>query len=379
MNGTPRTTRGRHGVRTGSITLRNRRKPKNNAYEPTSASSSASGHETTSSQSWPDMRRPKNNELLAAWRAMMDRHKGDKHEGGAGTVGVFNYQHNDVERVECYRDEAGSDSTLEGARWNDVALHVEDARDMATPPTLHVHGFELVANAECVLNGDEYYSNEKVVQEYYDECQRIVLDACPGATSVVAFDHNVRSKSGRESGRRTEGGSQVQGPASLVHGDYTADSAPRRLSQLAQPPKANDTNTKKEPLVAQETVDRALESGGRYAFVNLWRPIRPVETFPLACCDARTVKEDDLLVFAIHYSDRVGENYFARHDERHRWSYYSSMTPDEALLIKQWESAVDVADGVSRFALHSAFLDPASPADARDRESIEVRCVVLYS
>ena len=68
------------------------------------------------------------------------------------------------------------------------------------------------------------------------------------------------------------------------------------------------------------------------------------------------------------------------------------MTRDEVLIIKQWDSQGDFArgaavggegagpasTGVATFALHSAFADPRSPIDAPDRESIEVRCVVLY-
>ena len=65
------------------------------------------------------------------------------------------------------------------------------------------------------------------------------------------------------------------------------------------------------------------------------------------------------------------------------------MTRDEALLIKQWDSAGLLAtsrgkhpdhesDGPCTFSFHSAFNDPRTPEDAPDRWSIEVRCVVLY-
>jgi len=33
---------------------------------------------------------------------------------------------------------------------------------------------------------------------------------------------------------------------------------------------------------------------------------------------------------------------------------------------------------VSTFVLHSAFKDPSSKPDAPDRESIEVRCIVVW-
>ena len=85
-------------------------------------------------------------------------------------------------------------------------------------------------------------------------------------------------------------------------------------------------------------------------------------------------------------ADRVGENYFAKPSPRHRWFYFPHMEGDEAMLIKQWDSAGDLAqrrkaDGAtprSTFALHSAFADPTTTADAPDRESIEVRCIVIY-
>ena len=48
---------------------------------------------------------------------------------------------------------------------------------------------------------------------------------------------------------------------------------------------------------------------------------------------------DDLVVFEIHYADRIGENYFAKHADAHRWYFYPALTRDEALLIKQWDSA----------------------------------------
>ena len=42
-----------------------------------------------------------------------------------------------------------------------------------------------------------------------------------GAAVVAAFDHNVRSARGRRSRRSIAGGQQVQGPAHVVHGEYT--------------------------------------------------------------------------------------------------------------------------------------------------------------
>src|SRR3546814_8276607 len=49
-----------------------------------------------------------------------------------------------------------------------------------------------------------------------------------------------------------------------------------------------------------------------------------------------------------------------------RWYYFPRLTPDEAILIKGYDSA---EDGVARFTAHGAFDDPASPSDAPERES----------
>ena len=62
------------------------------------------------------------------------------------------------------------------------------------------------------------------------------------------------------------------------------------------------------------------------------------------------------------------------------------MTMDEAMLIKQWDSAGGIAKGndrdgndgdVSTFAIHSAFIDPSRP-EFPARRSAEVRCVIIW-
>jgi hypothetical protein len=180
-----------------------------------------------------------------------------------------------------------------------------------------------------------------------------------------------------------------------VHGDYTLTSAPQRLRDLARPPSGNDTLrlflAEGESLLREEDVESAIEEG-RFAIINVWRNIadEPVATRPLALCDAQSVHPEDLVVFEIHYEDRVGENYFAKHAPRHCWYYYPELTRDEVVLIKQWDSAGNVArskgaladaQGVGdpcTFSFHSAFTDSSAPPDAPDRWSIEVRCAVLY-
>jgi hypothetical protein len=52
------------------------------------------------------------------------------------------------------------------------------------------------------------------------------------------------------------------------------------------------------------------------------------------------------------------------------------MLAEEALLLKCYDSSTD---GRARFAPHTAFTDPGTPADAPPRESIEIRSLVFHA
>ena len=298
-------------------------------------------------------------------------------------------------KVLVRRDIEGNDTPWESTERDKRPVLIHDARCLAGPErrTLGANGFEMLDRPLAAPDLD-FLDHEQVVRSYYPHCADIVREHA-GARIVKAFDHNVRSASGKLSGRRIAGGQQVQRPAQIVHGDYTLTSGPQRLRDLANPPTVNDTYRTQlaegETLLDKADVARALDSG-RFALINLWRNIaaEPVATYPLALCDAVSVHPDDLVVFEIHYADRIGENYFAKHADDHRWYFYPALTRNEALLIKQWDSAGGMArtegakaDAASpgapcTFSFHTAFEDPTTPPDAPDRWSIEVRCIVLY-
>lgn len=323
-------------------------------------------------------------------------------ESTASTTGIFSYMVPTAEpsllrngKVYTKRDTDGSDSKFIGVDLVKHDMTVHDARVLTGPdqPTLERNGFEL-ETAPLPSPDLDFMNHEHVVKQYYPHCEKLVRQAS-GARVVAAFDHNVRSAAGKQTQKRIEGGQQVQGPAHLVHGDYTLTSTPDRLRQLTRPPSSNDTLrnvlAEGETLLDAAEVDEAI-ANGRFGIINVWRNIvdTPVAVNPLALCDAACVKPEDLVVFEIHYSERIGENYFAKHSDGHRWYYYPAMTKDEALLIKQWDSAgrmartrggeADPEDGSEpcTFSFHSAFENPATPADAPDRWSIEVRCAVIW-
>lgn len=316
---------------------------------------------------------------------------------------VFNYMDHSVApslrrngRVMMRRDTQGSDTPMVGLSVDKREVPLVDARGLTGDaiPTLYRNGFELVQDAQPFETAD-YMDHQRVLSAYYPVCEALVQTAT-GATEVRAFDHNVRSAAGKKDGATIAGGQEVQGPARMVHGDYTLTSAPQRLLDLTEPPRRNDTLA--SVLADGETLFDAVQiknllDRGSFSIINVWRNIvaEPVQTDPLALCDGQTVRPDDLVVFEIHYEDRIGENYFARGADSHRWYFYPGMTRDEALLIKQWDSRgplarsdgktadQDDANAPCTFSFHSAFRNDAAPDDAPSRWSIEVRCIALFA
>jgi hypothetical protein len=217
--------------------------------------------------------------------------------------------------------------------------------------SLDREGFSLATQSSAV--GD-FYDDAEIVAIYEDEVKALVRDAT-GAIRVDIFDHTRRSPSSDLREAR-----MIREPASTVHNDYTADSAPRRLRDHFP-----DT-----PEEAESLLER------RFAIINLWRSMRgTVRTAPLAFCDAASVAPGDLVAVERRARDRIGEIQLGLYNPAHRWTYFPEMAMDEAALIKTYDSATD---GRARFTLHTSFDDPTADTDAPPRESIETRCFVFF-
>lgn len=280
-------------------------------------------------------------------------------------------------KMYTMRDGSGADSEWIGVKKVPKQVMVHNARNVNA--SLDDQGFMLYDAPTAVAREgfDDIYT---ILQDYYAECAAVVKKVT-GASFVAAFDHNVRSLTGNKAGKHVKGGGAQLTPINTVHGDYTITGSPKRLEQLAQLPGHNDEfrKVRSTPLIPADVLETARK--GHFSIVNLWRNILPypLEKQPLAVCDARSVRPEDLCVFEVHYADRVGENYFATHSAEHRWYYYPRMTPSEALLFKQWDSRGTLVGGSNAtMALHSAFKDPTASEDAPDRESIEVRCICIF-
>lgn len=125
-----------------------------------------------------------------------------------------------------------------------------------------------------------------------------------------------------------------------------------------------------------EAPQLAPKGNTRWGIINVWRPLKKVTREPLAVCDARSVPEEDLQQCWLHVMrQKEGEEkelrvglWYLQVGEGHKWYWPKEMEPDEALLIKCFDTK---KDGRARRAPHSAIQTPDDHGPPR--ESVEVR------
>jgi hypothetical protein len=228
------------------------------------------------------------------------------------------------------------------------SMTVRNGRLLAKRLSLDEQGFVFVEHKTKVA---DFFDAEQLKSVYYPEVEQLIKSTS-GAARVVIFDHTLRS------GDQTEREAKlIREPVLSAHNDYTEWSGPNRLRELL-------------PDEAESLLER------RFAIIQVWRAInQPIQSNPLAVADAKSVALDDFLIAERRYPHRVGQTYRLKYNPNHRWFYFPEMSRDEALVFKVYDSETD---GRARFTPHTSFKDPASPADARPRQSIEMRAFAFF-
>mmetsp|Transcript_144376 Transcript_144376/g.254545 ORF Transcript_144376/g.254545 Transcript_144376/m.254545 type:complete len:531 (+) Transcript_144376:117-1709(+) len=266
------------------------------------------------------------------------------------------------------------------AKW----VVVKDSRPTAALLSLDTHGVMLAPHRTRLSTADFYDNPTRVWEVYYDEMRTLVQKAT-GASRVLIFAHHVRNQKLSHCRRG------VQGYVGYAHNDYTPESGPQRLCDMAT--SAADADCKDGasavsrsvekrvrelagPPVSQDELDDLLHRR-RYIIVHVWRNIdnAPICADPLTVCDGRSLAGDDFVPFGLVYRDSVGQTYGVRHTDNHKWLFFSGMRKDEVMIFKGYDSKED--RGV-RWTAHTAFADPRTPSDAPQRQSVEVRCVAIF-
>ena len=123
-----------------------------------------------------------------------------------------------------------------------------------------------------------------------------------------------------------------------------------------------------------------LAKARRWAHFNMWRPITPPpQDYPLAVCDARSIRPGDgITVVAETVTRTAGAFSFDTtgylHNPDHRWCYFSQMTPEEVLVFITHDSDPARPHQVA----HTAFLDPKCPPGTPTRGSGEMRAFAVF-
>lgn len=319
-----------------------------------------------------------------------------------------------------YMDPADVDTTPWAKVDGDVTSYnrvdrkrsVRNIRDAAAHDTgVDVSGFA-VYNYPSQVEPQAFFApdDSDVRTRYYPEVERLLREKLgPKVKKVAIFDHTIRRHDP----------SAARQPVQSVHVDQT--------------PKAAETRVRRH-LPADE-IDGLLQK--RFQLINVWRPIgHPASDFPLAVVDWRTTKPEDLVKVDLLYPTRnrdigdgnddrgkeilpdlekakdttgyevkgefihnlwplsismrlllthetcAGETYGIAPNPDHKFYYMKDMTPDEAMFIKCFDSwsqgQPNGRDGIAALTPHTAFIDPATPKEAKGRQSIEVRCLIFY-
>lgn len=250
-----------------------------------------------------------------------------------------------------YRSRTADQDAYNEASEDSHVMPLHDGRPCRDRFQLDKSGFEL-----CTLDASisaSWANGESVAKHVYPVAQKCIAQAT-GAFKVIAFDHILRDPNQKDI-------PFLGSPIARAHNDYSVRSGFTRARQLLEP-----------YCKTTETLDNILKS--RFAIINFWFPLETVTEMPLAMCEWNSVSPSDVRTIHFDYGHRTGETYTVHYNPAHRWVYYSQMQPNEAILLKTFDSSEDVA----RFAVHSAVPYRELGYPEKPRRSLEVRCLVFY-
>jgi len=261
---------------------------------------------------------------------------------------AVNYLVDDGVQPFTYTGGPGSTEVRSGGTIVPRKVRIENGRLHESEFALERTGFRFVHHDTKVK---DFFDEAEIRRVYYPEMEALIK-AESGAKRVHVFDHTLRTAD--QDDRETR---KIREPVQRAHNDYTEWSGPQRVRDLLP-----------------DEADELLKH--RFAIIQVWRPIRlPVESFPLAIADARTLAPQDVIVSERRYPNRVGQTYAILYNPAHRWFWFPHMRRDEAIVFKVYDS---MKDGRPRWTAHSAFDDPTSPPNAHPRESIEIRTLAFF-
>ncbi len=223
-------------------------------------------------------------------------------------------------------------------------MRISDARHMQLG--LETTGFVCLERPTAVT---DFTDPDQVTGVYLPEAAELVKELT-GADKVVVFGQVQRDGALKASPHR---------PVYNAHVDYNVETIRAVARRLLSP----------------EEFERRRSQ--RIVLVNVWRPIEPIESAPLAVCDAASVAREDLVFGPIGGNSAAGvpnaAGWNLAYNPAHRWCYVPQMRPEEVLVFK----LCDTDQSRVQWTAHCAFDDPTSPPGAAPRRSIELRTLAF--
>ena len=250
-------------------------------------------------------------------------------------------------------------------------VKIRDGRAIKDHFNLDTHGFVLAKHESAVA---DFYDKDQVDRLYPSEVAACVK-ALTGATFVAPMGWMLRNSGDLSSFGRAEGPYTHQGGVQPPAGEAHIDTEPSRADRQAR--------------ALYERVRPNGPGYRRFIYSSFWRAFSaPPQDCPLAVCDHRSVGDDEGVPNVLYIVDEIpegdamlapmpDEDQIAAavfpYNPAHRWWYFSSMTPNEVLLVKFHDSDRSVAWRTP----HTAFWDTSFP-DRKVRASIECRNVAFF-
>ncbi len=273
----------------------------------------------------------------------------------AQVEGVFNYV--DPARLGEWDRNFWFDHAWSGIPGISRSMTVTDACALADRPRFDREGFQTA----FLGIGDIDFHDERDIERIWRPAACRVMQEITGADAVVAWRSGLRFSERDAQVKRNE----ASNPARRVHGDFS----PSHFAEHIDHPEALAAI---EPVAAGRKIRRWIGC-------NVWQPLSPSPyDVPLAVCDTRTVTPADVVVATgtvEHDRDVHIELALYAYNQKHRWFFYSSMEPGEALVFNGLDSDVP---GQWRLVPHSAFDNPACPEGTPPRHSMETRTMALF-
>ena len=230
-------------------------------------------------------------------------------------------------------------------------------------------GFELVAHESAVTSWDD---DDELAAVHHRECEEMAR-RLTGCDAALVSNHIKR---GPEFAERH----QDLAPIMFVHSDFAIGYDDLVRQSYVQPDRDGLTTALDRSGWTADDVAGAR----RLVILQFWRNLGPAKMdFPLAWCDARTVRPTDSRPIPVSDYAGSGIDFEALavlgpiEPSPYRWYAFPELQSDEVVVFRTYDTEL-VERGETWFTPHSAFRDPEVEVGHPARSSIELRAICLY-